>query len=506
MSAFTSLRSLVIAAAAVGGTLLGPEGARAGISSDGNEESVRAEVPPIAEKDLGCPAAQIAAQCADKECHQADARGCGRNAHYVWQRGWKLVPQTGVLAPSAPPPSHTPPSVGDACRSQEGYLRDQVIPLATLDLDCPASKILATYTDENCKRAEAQGCGRTASYRHRSFLGWRRTDSSPDTPPVPSSAAYGQSPQQPSPGYAQPPTGAGPGGYGQAAAPQMPSATVGPSRGTGAFGEDSAALAGRIVAGAPQPNAFAIVVGIEQYPSLPPPTGARADAQRFAEVAHRTLGVPPAQMRVLLDGEASRGRIEREIAWVSGNVPPGGRIYFYFSGHGAPDPVKGTSYLVPIDGDPQYLPNTALTVDSVVQHLRASKAKDVVLFTDACFSGSGGRSVLAPGARPIVRMKNVAAPGNVAMFSASGGEEISGPTGDGRSGLFSWHLVQGLGSGKADMNGDGQITLEELSNYVSPRVTREAAKANRAQHPALKSGDKATKPAQMMLVWGLEPS
>jgi hypothetical protein len=113
---------------------------------------------------------------------------------------------------------------------------------------------------------------------------------------------------------------------------------------------------------------------------------------------------------------------------------------------------------------------------------------------------------LAPGARPIVRMKNVPAPGNVAMFSASGGEEISGPTGDGRSGLFSWHLVQGLGSGKADMNGDGQITLEELSNYVSPRVTREAAKANRAQHPALKSGDKATKPAQMMLVWGLEPS
>jgi uncharacterized caspase-like protein len=211
-------------------------------------------------------------------------------------------------------------------------------------------------------------------------------------------------------------------------------------------------------------------------------------------------------MRVLLDGDASRGRIEREIAWVSGNVPPGGRVYFYFSGHGAPDPVKGTSYLVPIDGDPQYLPNTALTLDSVVQHLRTSKAKDVVVFTDACFSGSGGRSVLAAGARPIVRMKNVATPGNVVMFSASGGDEISGPTADGRSGLFSWHLLQGLGSGKADSNGDGQITLEELANYVSPRVTREAARANRAQHPALKSGDKATKPPQLMLVWGLEPS
>jgi uncharacterized caspase-like protein len=230
------------------------------------------------------------------------------------------------------------------------------------------------------------------------------------------------------------------------------------------------------------------------------------DAERFAQVARRTLGVPAAQTRVLLDGDASRSRIEREIAWVVGNVPPGGRIYFYFSGHGAPDPGKGTSYLVPVDGDPQYLPNTSLTMDSVVQQLRASKAKEVIMFTDACFSGTGGRSVLAPGARPIVRLKSVSAPGNVVMFSASGGDEISGPTSDGKSGLFSSVLLQGLGNGRADLNGDGQISLKELIDYVGPRVTREAAKANRAQHPSVKSGDKVSGAAQIMLVWGLEPT
>ena len=35
----------------------------------------------------------------------------------------------------------------------------------------------------------------------------------------------------------------------------------------------------------------------------------------------------------------------------------------------------------------------------------------------------------------------------------------------------------------ADLNGDGQISLKELVDFVGPRVTREAAKANRAQHP-----------------------
>jgi Ca2+-binding EF-hand superfamily protein len=67
--------------------------------------------------------------------------------------------------------------------------------------------------------------------------------------------------------------------------------------------------------------------------------------------------------------------------------------------------------------------------------------------------------------------------------------------------------MQGLGNGRADLNGDGQISLKELVDFVGPRVTREAAKANRAQHPALKAGEKMSSTSgQLMLVWGLEPT
>jgi hypothetical protein len=37
-------------------------------------------------------------------------------------------------------------------------------------------------------------------------------------------------------------------------------------------------------------------------------------------------------------------------------------------------------------------------------------------------------------------------------------------------------------------------------------VSREAAKANRVQHPAPKSGDKVSSGTQIMLVWGLGPT
>jgi len=374
----------------------------------------------------------------------------------------------------------------------ESCVRAEIPPKAESDLDCPRDKIVAHCANEDCTEAQANGCGRTIRYKHR-FFKWWRIGPAPTIPaPLPAEQAQPSAPAYP--------------GYGQAAPPQpYPAPASVPNETPPTPSSASPVLAG-FAPGAPQPTAYAIIVGIERYPSLPVPAGARTDAERFAQVARRTLGIPAAQTRVLLDGEASRSRIEREIAWVAGNVPPGGRIYFYFSGHGAPDPGKGTSYLVPVDGDPQYLPNTSLTMDSVVQQLRTSKAKEVIMFTDACFSGTGGRSVLAPGARPIVRVKSVSTPGNVVMFSASGGDEISGPTSDGKSGLFSSYLLQGLGNGRADLNGDGQISLKELIDYVGPRVTREAAKANRAQHPAVKSGDKVSGAAQIMLVWGLEPT
>lgn len=368
----------------------------------------------------------------------------------------------------------------------ESCVRAEIPGKAESDLACPENKIVAHCANEDCTEAEANGCGRTVRYRHR-FLHWWRIGPAP-TIPSPPPPEQGQPSAPAYPGYGQTPPSQ------SAGEPNALSSTP-QSTSLGAFAP-----------GAPQPTAFAIIIGIEHYPSLPVPAGARTDAERFAQVARRTLGIPVSQTRVLLDGDATRSRIEREIAWVIGNVSTGGRIYFYFSGHGAPDPGKGTSYLVPVDGDPQYLPNTSLTLDYVVQQLRTSKAREVLMFTDACFSGTGGRSVLAPGARPIVRMKSVATPGNVVMFSASGGDEISGPTSDGKSGLFSSYLLQGLGNGRADLNGDGQISLKELIDYVGPRVTREAAKANRAQHPAVKSGDKVSGAAQIMLVWGLEPT
>jgi uncharacterized caspase-like protein len=259
----------------------------------------------------------------------------------------------------------------------------------------------------------------------------------------------------------------------------------------------------RVVA-APQSTAYAIVVGVEKYSDgLPSPTGARSDAERFAAFVQTSLGIPHDRVELVLDERATRSGVERSLEWARQNVPAGGRVYFYFSGHGAPDPSTGTPYILPADGDPQYLDVTAITMREVLTKLGQSKAKEVVAIVDACFSGAGGRSVLPRGARPIVRVKEENPPAQLALFSASSGNEISGPAPGEASGLFSKVLLDGLGTGAADINGDGQVSLGELAQWVAPRVSREAKRDNRSQNPSLIVGAGLGSPDTVIVEWGL---
>ncbi len=244
-----------------------------------------------------------------------------------------------------------------------------------------------------------------------------------------------------------------------------------------------------LVAGAPQPSSFALVIGIERYRDVPAPTGARADAERFAALAKSTLGVPERNVILALDDRASRADLDKHLRWLENNVPVGGRVYLFFAGHGAPDAASGTSYLLPYDADPADLPGTALKLSDVTARLGKTKARDVVAFLDACFSGTGGRSVIAAGTRPLVPVGKLEAAPRVSVLAAVTGAQISGALPGGAEGLFSHYLGEALGNAKADLDGDGQISLRELHDWIKPRVEREAKRESREQVPSLTVGD-----------------
>ena len=235
-----------------------------------------------------------------------------------------------------------------------------------------------------------------------------------------------------------------------------------------------------------RPNDFAVVIGIEGYSNdLPAAQFAERDA-RAVQNHLVWLGIPEHSIKNLIGNRATKANLEAYLEeWLPRNVREDSRVFFYFSGHGAPDPTAGQAYLLPWDGNPSFLKKTAYPLKRLYAQLNALKAKQVIVALDSCFSGSGGRSVLAQGARPLVTQVDTAiAPGGkVTVFAASAPNEITATLQEQGHGIFTYYFLKGLGGEAKDAS--GAITPRGLYEYLKPKVQDAASRQNRDQTPAL---------------------
>ncbi|MFA6003142.1 MAG: caspase family protein [Elusimicrobiota bacterium] len=233
------------------------------------------------------------------------------------------------------------------------------------------------------------------------------------------------------------------------------------------------------------PHAYAVVIGVEKYRDIPAVDFAARDAQAVYEYLTRAMGFDPKNVILLEDERASRTDMATYLGpWLRDRVPAGGRVFVYYSGHGSPDPTTGAGYLIPYDGNPNYVETTAFALRQLYDNLAGLPTKDVTVVLDSCFSGAGGRSFLAQGVRPLVNVKLAAPGGGMVVLSAAQGDQISTYFPETQHGMLTYFLLRGL-RGAADADQDGSVTTRELFEYVRPLVEREARKQHVAQTPAI---------------------
>lgn len=238
-----------------------------------------------------------------------------------------------------------------------------------------------------------------------------------------------------------------------------------------------------------QQHRYGIVIGIEQYRQrLPKVDYAARDAQVMREYLVKALGYPEENVVTLVNQNATKTDIEKYIErWLPNHVDRNSSVFVFYSGHGAPDPKTSEGYLVPYDGDPTFLEVTGYPLKRLYGQLGQLAAKESFVVLDSCFSGAGGRSVVAKGTRPVVVMTESPAltSGKTVVLSASGGDQVSNTYGPKGHGLLTYFFLKGL-KGEADANQDRLIDVEELFAYLKPSVEATARREyNSEQTPQL---------------------
>jgi uncharacterized caspase-like protein len=237
-------------------------------------------------------------------------------------------------------------------------------------------------------------------------------------------------------------------------------------------------------------NAYAVVIGIENYrQKIPRADFAAADAKIFAQYLIRVMGYPEENVVLLMNEHATYSDLSKYFErWLPNNTEKDARVFIYFSGHGAPDPKTGGAYLVPYDGDPTFIAETGYSLKRMYEALGKLPAKEIIVALDSCFSGAGGRSVMAKGARPLVMNISespIFSSNNITVFAASAAEQISSTYNEKGHGLFTYFLLKGIKNENV-VKQDGSLKVDELYGYLKPRVERIARKQyNNDQTPQL---------------------
>jgi hypothetical protein len=233
------------------------------------------------------------------------------------------------------------------------------------------------------------------------------------------------------------------------------------------------------------PDAYAVVIGVEKYrqEGIPAVDYAERDAQAIQSYLTHSMGYDAKNVMLLTNERATKTDLEKYLGkWLANRVTAKSRVFVYYAGHGSPNPTTGDAYLMPYEADPAYLEETAVPLSRVYASLEKLPTKNVSVVLDACFSGQGGRSLVAKGTRPLVATKETKPAGNSVVLAAAGAGQISASDPARRHGLLTAALLEAL-QGAADADGDGVVTAAEAYEYVRPAVERAARLQNVDQTP-----------------------
>src|SRR5512132_1336465 len=220
---------------------------------------------------------------------------------------------------------------------------------------------------------------------------------------------------------------------------------------------------------------YALIIGNNKYddPKLAQLKTPAADSQALAKVLDdKTIGGFDAVTPLINQNET---RVRIAISEFLTDKNPYDLVLLYFSGHGILDD-RGRLYLALKDTQVNLLKATSLPSSFLTDEMDSCRSKRQILILDCCHSGAFARG--AKGEQKAVTEATFEGSGfgRVVLTASDStqyaleGDQVLKQT---EFSLFTHFLLDGLRTGQADLNNDGQIALDEWYDYTYGRVVSE---------------------------------
>lgn len=222
---------------------------------------------------------------------------------------------------------------------------------------------------------------------------------------------------------------------------------------------------------------YALLVGVRQYPkgglrALP---YAERDVTELGDVLVAS-GYRKENVRVLVQSKAgvddrfrpAAENIRAELKLLLKRKSTADSVLIALAGHGVQLKNSKDHYFCPMDAQLDK-PETLIPLKELYAELETCGAGTKLLFVDACRNDPIADRSRSAAVETVTRPKLPPPPGGIAaLFSCSEGQRAFEDD-ELKHGVFFYHLIEGL-KGKADVDGDGQVTLLELMQYTEKRV------------------------------------
>ncbi|KPA18880.1 Peptidase C14, caspase catalytic domain protein [Candidatus Magnetomorum sp. HK-1] len=171
----------------------------------------------------------------------------------------------------------------------------------------------------------------------------------------------------------------------------------------------------------------------------------------------------------LIDNEASRIKIMKEINKFRNRLMPEDKLLIYYAGHGFYNQKTEKAYWLPVDAEMNDTTNWIIA-DTITSSIKGISAKQILIVSDSCYSGTLTRNIKIDSLSKSTRfnyIKKILDKKSRVLIASGGNEPVADNSSKGSHSVFATAFITALNNIDKEIFTAEEIFVNHIKEYVA---------------------------------------